>query len=131
MSTDARIGQQIHLHAIAAGKAILAEWSNNRVREFIEERDLPQLTSNTPVDQEAPLDEIAEIRLTGYTRNCEEVIEGLNSVASSIYDPTGNVIGALSVFGPSHRMKDKRFETKIPDLLLGATNEIELNVRYS
>lgn len=131
VSTNARIGQRTHLHTIAAGKAILAEWPDDRIHEFIDERDLPRRTPNTLVDREALLEEIEQIRSDGYATNREEAIEGLSSVASSICDPNGDVIGALSVFGPAHRMKGERFETEIPDLLLGATNEIELNVRYS
>lgn len=131
VSTDSRVGKRIDLHALAAGKAIVAEWPDERVREFLEERELAPRTPNTIVDEEAFLEEIEEVRSRGYATGREEVIEGLSSVASSICDPAGRVIGALSVFGPSHRMKGQRFEKELPDLLLGVTNEIELNVRYS
>jgi DNA-binding IclR family transcriptional regulator len=40
-------------------------------------------------------------------------------------------MGALSVSGPAHRMKGEWFESEIPDLLLGSTNELELNLEYA
>lgn len=131
VNTDSRVGKSVDLHTIAAGKAIMAEWPDQRIREFLEGRDFPRRTPNTIVDEERLLEEIADVRSRGYATSREEVIEGLSSVASSVCDPSGREIGALSVFGPSHRMKGERFEKEIPDLLLGVTNEIELNVRYA
>lgn len=131
VSTGSGVGKRSHLHTIAAGKAIMAEWPDERMSEFLDRRDLPRRTPNTLIDKETLLDDISTIRARGYATNHEESIEGLSSVASSICGPAGQVIGALSVFGPAHRMKGERFEEEIPDLLLGVTNEIELNIRYS
>lgn len=131
VNTDARVGKRVDLHTIAAGKAIMAEWPDERLREYLDGRELAARTPNTIVDEGELLEEIAEVRSRGYAASREEVIEGLSSVAGSICDPAGQAIGALSVFGPSHRMKGRRFEKELPDLLLGVTNEIELNVRYS
>ncbi|SDR07080.1 hypothetical protein SAMN05216278_3461 [Halopelagius longus] len=39
--------------------------------------------------------------------------------------------GGMSVSGPSHRLKGEWFEEELPDFLLGAANELELNIEYS
>lgn len=129
--TDSDDGKRLHLHTIAAGKAIMAGWPDEHIHEFLDRRDLPRRTPNTLIDEEMLLEDISQIRSRGYATNHEESIEGLNSVASSICDPTGQVVGALSVFGPAHRLKGERLESEVPDYLLGITNEIELNIRYS
>lgn len=131
VNTDSRVGQRTYLHSTAAGKAILAEWSDDRIHEFVEHRDLPRRTHRTLVDAESLLEAVDAIRSAGYATSCGESIEGLNSVASSICAPGGEVVGALSVFGPAHRMKGERLESEVPELLLGVTNEVELNIRYS
>jgi DNA-binding IclR family transcriptional regulator len=38
----------------------------------------------------------------------------------------GRVVGAFSVASPANRMNDDRFETDLPETLLGVANEFEL-----
>jgi DNA-binding IclR family transcriptional regulator len=38
------------------------------------------------------------------------------------------VIGALSIAGPAHRMKEERLERELPDRLRQSINVIELNI---
>lgn len=44
--------------------------------------------------------------------------------------PDGEVIGGLSVSGPINRMDSEWFDEELPKLLLGATDELELNITY-
>jgi DNA-binding IclR family transcriptional regulator len=74
---------------------------------------------------------LEDVRERGYAFNREESIEGLNSVAVAVTHPTGQPLGALCVTGPSHRLKGKLLEKELPDKLLGAANELELNIKYS
>jgi DNA-binding IclR family transcriptional regulator len=41
------------------------------------------------------------------------------------------VLGAVSVSGPSHRIRDDRFRQALPNRVLETVNVIELNVTYS
>jgi hypothetical protein len=36
----------------------------------------------------------------------------------------------LTVAGPTHRMKGETWTETVPDLLLGAANELELKIEY-
>lgn len=127
---DARLGKISRLHASAAGKAILAHFSEKEFDEFLEARGLPQLTPNTITDEEELRDEIATIRERGISFNDEESVEGLRAVGVPVLDSMDFVVGALSVSGPRYRMVDTRFEEQIPNLLLGSANEIELKAAY-
>ncbi|MFC6825182.1 IclR family transcriptional regulator [Halopelagius fulvigenes] len=128
--TDPGIGSRIPLHSTAAGKAILAGLSEERLFEVVERTEFEPMTEQTITDSEVLCDELDEIRERGYSFNRQENIEGLNAVGVPV-SVDEEVIGALSVSGPSHRLKGEWFEEELPNLLLGAANELELNIAYS
>lgn len=131
VQTDPGIGKRIDLHATSAGKAIIAEWTDERIRAFVDRWGLPSHTADTITDLDALLADVEEIRAGGYAVNRGENIEGLCAVGVAICDDDDQPIGALSVSGPSNRMKGEWFESELPDMLLGFKNEMELNLRYS
>jgi len=131
VSADSCVGKRMEIHTAACGKAILAEYPPKRAREFVRNHDFVEVTSNTVTNKELFIEMLEDVRERGYAFNREESIEGLNSVAVAVTHPTGQPLGALCVTGPSHRLKGKLFEEDLPDKLLGAANELELNIKYS
>lgn len=125
---DPSIGKRTSLHATATGKAILAEWSNEEIHAYIAQSGLPALTPETTTSSEALLSEIEEIRERGYSINDQESIRGLAAFGVSLCYPSGKVLGALSISGPTNRLQGDRPEHDIPNLLMGSANEIELNL---
>lgn len=131
VETNSRVGKRLYLHATSVGKCILAHIPRYRVDEIIEERGLPRQTSNTITSKAELMNELEHVRDVGVAFNDEGNIEGLRSVGVPVTSPDGRIIGAFSISGPTHRMKGEKYEEKIPDLLLGAANELELNLQYS
>ncbi|MFB6142205.1 MAG: IclR family transcriptional regulator [Halorientalis sp.] len=131
VQTDPGIGKRIDLHATSAGKAIIAEWPDGRIREFVDRWGLPSHTDETITDLDSLLAEVADIRDRDYAVNRGENIDGLAAVGVSVCGADDQPIGALSVSGPTNRMKGEWFEQDLPDMLLGFKNEMELNIRYS
>ena len=131
VQTDPGIGKRIDLHSTSAGKAIIAEWSDQEIETFVDRWGLPSRTSHTITNLNILMDDVADIRDRGYAINRQENIDGLCAIGVSVCGPENEVIGALSVSGPTNRMKGDWFEHELPDLLLGITNEVELNLRYS
>lgn len=129
--TDPGIGKSSPLHATAAGKSILAHLPDPKVQEVIDEHGLPALTDNTITDIEALYTEFEKIHERGYSINNQEDIDGIRGLGAPILSKEGDVIGALSVSGPTQRMNDEWFEEDLPKLILGATNEVELNAAYA
>lgn len=127
---DARIGKQTHLHASAAGKAILANLPPDRLEEIIDHRGLPRITENTVVDRDQLGEELSLVKEQSYSFNRDESVVGLRAVGAPVIDSDGHVLGALSISAPSNRMQGDRFTEEIPMILLGAANEIELNIAY-
>lgn len=128
--TDSGEGRRVFLNIISAGKAILANLEEDRVREIIEMHGLPEATPNTITEEEELFEELREIRERGYATNHGESTEGLRAVSVPVTDPGEAVIGALGVSGPKHRLSHERIEEELVDFLLGVVNEIELDIKY-
>lgn len=128
--TDSRIGKLNYLHASAAGKAILAQSHQEKVETIIDRWGLPAVTENTITESESLYDELETVRTQGYSLNKEESTNGLRAVGVPIQRETGEVVGALSVSGPSNRLRGDIFKEELPELLLGVANELELKVQY-
>jgi len=127
---DARIGKRNFLHASAAGKAILAHCPSEKIDAMIDRWGLKSLTEQTITERDALEAELAAVRERGYSMNDGESISGLRAVGASIRGANGEVIGSISVSGPSNRLTGARFDDELPSLLQGVTNEIELKLEY-
>src|SRR5207302_2458958 len=87
----------------ASGKAILA-FGPAAVRERMLARPLEQVTPRTITDRvelEAQLD---AARVSGIARTHEELELGLDALAAPVFGADGEVVAALDVSGPSHRL---------------------------
>jgi DNA-binding IclR family transcriptional regulator len=131
VETQSRIGSHGPLHSIPGGKAILAQFPIEAVRSFVEETELPTATSETITNPDELFTDLERTTERGYAVNRSEQISGLNGLSVPIQSANGDVLGALTVLGPSHRLNDDSTEQKISDRLLEAANELELNVTYS
>ena len=120
-------GTRTKLHCSAAGKTILAHLPEERVEAIIERHGLPPQTDNTITSREEPYDALETIRDRGYAYDRQEFREGMRSVAAPIFDENDNILGGLSVAGPTHRLTDEQLDTELPNTLLQSVNVIELN----
>jgi len=130
VQTDPGIGKSAPLHATAAGKAILAHLRRHEVEEILDWRGLPRLTENTITDRDALFAELDRVRQRGVSRNDAEKLDGVRAVGVVVRDPSEQVVGALSVSAPAHRLADERFERDLPNQLRGVAQELELNIAH-
>lgn len=131
VSVDVHTGHRIYLHNTAIGKAILAHMPEERVAVILDRHGLPRSTDRTITSRTELFQQLEEIQRTGIAFDRQERLKGLRCVAAPIFDPNGNVRGALSISGPVSRMSGDRFEKSLPNLLRNATNVIELDLAYS
>ena len=120
-------GHRKHLHCTAIGKAILSQVSSDRVNEIIDRHGLPEYTENTITDPEALFDELESIRERGFAYDNDEVLPGLRCVATPVTATDGELLGSISISGPSSRMHGEFFEEKAPKMLKDASNVIGIN----
>ncbi|MBV0926111.1 IclR family transcriptional regulator [Halomicroarcula limicola] len=131
VSVDTYAGKRVKLHCTALGKTILAQLPEQRVDAILETHGLPRRTENTITDADELKAELDEIRDRGYAYDREERLPGLRCVAAPVVADDGNLIAALSVSGPTTRIKGDRFHEEIPELLRSSANVIEINLAYS
>lgn len=122
------IGGRSKLHTHAAGKSLLAEMSPERVETIVEKYGLSSQTDQTIQDEEELHKELKEIQERGYSFNDNETIPGIRSVGAAITDADDKPVGAVAVGGPENRLEDTYFREELPELVLGAVNEIELKM---
>jgi len=128
--TDPGPGSRIPIHTAASGKAILASLPEERIDEILDRHGLPKSTEHTITDEDRLRKELEAIRERGFAYNNEESLEGLLAIGVPVRGAKERVTGALSISGPSHRIRGK-VEDELAELLLGAANELELNITYS
>lgn len=130
VQVNARLGRRKYLHSSASGKAILAYLPRPRVEEIIDEHGMPALTQNTIIDRDELFEELEAVRERGFSFNNEESIDGLRAIGVPVIGDDDTAEGAISVSGPTNRMQGDWFEEEIPNLLLGVSNELELNLKF-
>lgn len=131
VQVDAHVGTRVYLHATSLGKAILAHLPDERVDAIVDQQGLPAITDQTVTDRETLDEALAEIRERGYATDDEERLEGLRCVAAPVLSNDDRVLGAISIAGPTNRLRGDRFTETLPDKVLEAANVVELNVTYS
>jgi DNA-binding IclR family transcriptional regulator len=96
------VGAELPLHASALGKALLAFLPASSVDDLLAE-ERPRLTSCT-LTPKALRTELDHARGQGWARERDEAVLGESSVASPIFDHSGNAVGAIGVFGDTDRI---------------------------
>lgn len=123
----ARPGYRYEPHSTSSGKAILAQLSEEQVRDVVEFHGLTRKTSNTIGSLDALFDELADVREQGYAISQGESIEGLTGIATPLVCED-EVYGAIAVSGPTNELSDDRLEGAI-GLLQTHANNIQLELR--
>ena len=98
------LGRHTPVHCTASGKMILAV-APAPVRERLLSRALERSTPHTITSRselEAQLDGAIK---DGFARTYEELEVGLDAIAAPVYAASGEVVAALDVSGPSHRLR--------------------------
>lgn len=129
VETASSVGTQQPIHSTALGKVILADMSEDRTREIIEQKGLPPKTEQTITDPDELFEELAEIRERGYAVDTEENIKGLRCIAAPVL-ADNEPVGAVSVSGPSSRFNNEFFTDRLPTMVTSTANVIELNSKF-
>lgn len=115
-----------YLHWTSTGKAILANMTKERVEEIVDQHGLPSMTENTITEISELFDELDEIRDRGFALNDEEQIRGVRAVGACVKDHQDDILGAISVSGPTSRISDEKFYDTYPELVMQTANVIEV-----
>lgn len=125
-----KIGQSGLLHDTASGKAMLATMDKKRIATILDQHGLPKTTENTIHTREELFEELATIQERGFAVSTEEAAIGYNGIATAIEYDTGELLGAIGIAGPSHRLSESKMEDELADLLTEKAQELEIQIRY-
>lgn len=97
------IGRRLPLHCTASGKVLLSGMNDER-RARVSARPLRRYTGRTIVERAALEVELERVRAEGIALAHEEHEQGYSAIAAPIRNLDGDVVGAISISGPSFRL---------------------------
>lgn len=103
-----RPGGSVMMHCSGVGKALLACWPDEEVRQLAIEHGLPPATPRTLTGIGALLSDLHQVRARGWSVDDEEHALGMRCVAAAVLDEHGEPAGALSISGPTTRITAER-----------------------
>ncbi len=101
-------GTRTPMHASGTGKAILAAMDDLRARKVLAAAGLPAFTDRTLTDPAALIADLDVTRARGWSFENQERFAGMSCIGAAIRDARGDVIGGVSISGPSDRFPADR-----------------------
>lgn len=105
-----KVGAKMPPYCTGTGKMLLAGLPDEELKNIINNLDFGKKTNYTITDRIRFEEEIKKIRILGYAEDIEECEIGLICYAAPVKDMTGNIIAAISVSGPTERMRQNRLQ---------------------
>lgn len=102
-------GFRAPLHGTAMGQSILAAMAEDDVLQYLRTYGLPKLTNNTIARASRLHETLGEVRRAGHAIDDEQNAVGLRCIAAAIRDEHGQPFGAISLVGPTQRIKSTDF----------------------
>ncbi|SLN23994.1 Acetate operon repressor [Roseovarius litorisediminis] len=98
------------MHASGIGKALLSQYSDQRIAEFLRSHALECFTDKT-ISAAADLQEdLLKSRQRGWAYDDEEKTTGMRCVAAPILNLFGEAVAGISVSGPTLRMSEDKID---------------------
>jgi DNA-binding IclR family transcriptional regulator len=107
VSTNQAIGTRWPAHTTSTGKAILAHLTKAELDEMLRQ-PIARLTDHTITDPARLRQELARIREQGYAVADQEIEIGFIAIGAPVRNHEGQVVGAISINGPTARLTADR-----------------------
>lgn len=121
---EMHVGKLLPLHAGSAGRVLLA-W-NPEAEETVLSSTLERLTEHTITDPDRLRKDVDQTRRDGYAITSDERDEGATGLAAPVFNSMGDLMGALSVSGPSLRVTSEKCQAWIEPLVAAAEQATRL-----
>ena len=86
---------------------VVAAFAPDAVRERLLALPLDRVTPHTIIDRKQLEAQLEAVRTAGVAGTNEELEVGLDAVAAPVFGADGEVLAALDVSGPSHRLRER------------------------
>jgi DNA-binding IclR family transcriptional regulator len=98
------LGRRYPVHCTASGKAILAFLPEVQRQRFLA-RPLDRVTAHTITDPRELEAQLEAAREAGVALTHEELELGVDAIAAPVFGAEGEVVAAVDLSGPSHRLR--------------------------
>ena len=108
------VGRRVRLHLSAVGKILLAQMTDQRIREAVNRQGMPAQTPHSITSFEVLQQEITLVRESGYAVDNGEQEVGMRCIAVPV--PGMPTLTALGISSPEQRLPDEAIERMVPQL---------------
>ncbi|MBN2051471.1 MAG: IclR family transcriptional regulator [Spirochaetales bacterium] len=120
-------GEVMPMHCSAAGKAVLAFIPRKEREKLYNSFHFQRYTNGTIADIDALEEDLKKIYQTGVSYNHGEFHEGINAMATPIFDRRGRVSGSIALVGTAVSLSEEkmsRFSRNFIETSLGITERV-------
>jgi len=125
-----RVGLRVPVHCSSVGKVFLAQYSEQELERFVQEKGLEKRTENTITDTEKLKHHLKAIYRQGYAVDDEENEKGIRCVGAPIFDQQGQVIAAVSISGPTVRISKRIIQETMKNEVMKTAADISREFGY-
>lgn len=115
------LGLRIPLYSCAPGKAMLAALPAADQDDFFANVTLKRFTPTTLSTRKTLMADLVSTRERGFSLDRAEGMEGIHCVGAVVLDSNHFPVAAVTVIGPSFRLKESHFETVGRHCIVAAT----------
>lgn len=123
------VGRRMGVHCTSLGKAILAQWPEEKLQSLLTRRPLAQRTPNTITSIPQLQENLARTKERGYAFDDEENELGIRCLGAPIFNHRGEAVYAVSISGPRDRVSLDTVE-QLGEKLKLAANEISQAIGF-
>jgi DNA-binding IclR family transcriptional regulator len=123
-----RAGAILPAYCTGLGKTMLAFRPEAEVKAWARKQRFPPITPRTITSGARLLKELQAIRERGYGLDEEEREKGVCCVAAPVRNHTGDVVAAISVAGPTHRMPRALVGSEVAEAVVAAARAISIDL---
>jgi IclR family KDG regulon transcriptional repressor len=118
-----QIGLRQPAHCTSLGKALLAHLPIEKQTIFLKRGTYPKQTEFTITTAQRLQSELEHVRKVGYALDQEETENGICCVSAPVHN-NHDVVAAISISGPSSRMRSKGLEDSLKDEICATAHQI-------
>lgn len=115
-----QVGRRLPVHCTGVGKALVAFLPDEVLKGIVARRGLPPMTAHTVTDLGTLRSDLAVVRERGFAIDNEEIDEGLTCIAAPVRDHTSHVVAAISIAGPTSRLKPETIPVRAAQVVQAA-----------
>lgn len=122
------IGSRLPVYATSTGKAVLAH-VDKPLSEQLFQHQLNSFTDETHTTWTQVRDDLTQIRKRGYSVAFGELERGLVAIGAPVFNANGEVPGAISLSGPTMRIKQRNVQ-HLAEAVTDAATQISHRLGY-